>query len=303
MLLKKSSLFLLTLLLSAFIPLSADAVSKKSNYQDFTAWYQKNLRVKTVPWQAAVLLDAQTLEPLYFYQENTVIPTASLIKLITAGAALEYKPDWHQRIDFTPAENGELLTQYLDPADKFSRLILEPGETMSLEQGFATMLMSSANNAAVALPRWVGATRAEFIQQMRATAVKWGLTNTTIDEPSGLSLKNTSTAYDMARAACQAFSQFMITHYSSKPSYNYALSSGREKIIKHTAHDLRRYPQNYWGVKTGYLDETKFHIVSGLYTPSGRKVCGAVLSVARQTDSEQALTKLAHWADLMYRWK
>lgn len=294
-------IFSLGLILLA--PQSASAITKKTNYQDFTAWYQKKFKLKSVPYRAAALFDAKTLQPLYFYQENRITPTASLIKLVTAATALKYKPEWSKLVNFTAEENFNLLQQYVGPNDKYSHLLLEGDETITLEQGFATMLIASINNGAAAMPRWVGAPREEFITEMRAAASTWGLKSTTIVEPSGLSLDNTSTAHDLALAACRAFQEPQISKYSSRPSLSYSLSSGRQKLIRHTVHDLRRYPKRYFGAKTGYLTETKYHISAGLYTPQGRKVCGAVLSVEKQTESERTMATLATWADQMYRWK
>ncbi len=301
---KKWQIFIIfSLSLMLLAPWPARAITKKANYQDFTVWYQKKFKLKTIPYRAAALFDAKTLQPLYFYQENRLTPTASLIKLVTAGTVLKYKPDWTKPVNFTAEENFNLLQQYVEPGDKYSHLLLEGDETITFEQGFATMLIASTNNGAAAMPRWLDISREEFIKEMRLTAIDWGLKNTTIVEPSGLSLDNTSTAYDMALAACRAFTEPQISKYSSKPFISYNLSSGRHKLIRHTVHDLRRYPKRYYGAKTGYLTETKYHISTGLYTPQGRKVCGAVLSVEKQTESERIMATLATWAGQMYRWK
>lgn len=282
--------------------MGATTPAPTTTYQDFTAWYLNTYQLKGLPYRAAALFDASTGTPLYFHQETTVMPTASLIKMLTAGTMLTYGRDWYSPVDFTESENEGLLRPYVGPYDKFSLLKLEPDERITLEQSLASMLVGSANNAAVGMARAVGVSREEFIQAMRGTAARWGLNRTAVDEPSGLSLNNTSTAEDMARAACATYSDFMASFYGSSPSVGFTTSQGTKKTVQHTVHDLRVYPERYFGAKTGYLNETQFHVAAGLITPQGHRLCAAVLTSPTRAESEHALNALRLWADEMYTW-
>lgn len=283
----------------AQLPLLPQAVP---NYEDFTAWYLKKYNLKTLPYRAAALFDASSGKPLYFYQENTVMPTASLIKMITAGTLLAYQPNWYTPISFTTEDNESWLRPYVDKKDNFSLLKLENGDQITLEQSFASMLIGSANNAAISLGRAIHLNRTDFIAAMRKTAANWHLLNTQIDEPSGLSLNNTSTAHDMALAACHLYSEFIASFYGSSPSVTFTTKQGVKKTVLHTVHDVRNNPQRYFGAKTGYLHETKYHIAAGLITPAGHRLCAAILSSPSRAESEHALNALRLWADEMYRW-
>ena len=271
-------------------------------YQDFTEWYLNKYNLEQLPFRAAALFDATSNTPLYYHQETTVMPTASLIKMVTAGTVLARNPNWYTPLSFTADDNENLLRPYVGKADKFSLLKLEENENITLEQAFASMLVGSANNAAVSLGRAIGLERSGFISAMRQTAMSWGMTQTTVDEPSGLSLANTSTAHDMALAACRVYRDFVASFYGSSPSISFVTGNGNKKTVQHTVHELRNNPGHFFGAKTGYLTETQYHVAAGLITPQGHRLCVAVLTSPSRTESEHTLNALRLWADEMYQW-
>ncbi len=276
--------------------------SKVTNYKDFEPWYlAKYTKAKTLPFKAAVVIDASNLEPLYYYQETTVLSTASLIKLVTAGTVIKLNPDWWQKMSFTEADNETDLRLYVGPKDNFSLLKLKANDEITLEQSFASMLIGSANNSANHFSYVWNNDRSKFIELMKQVAQEWGMTRTKIVEPTGLSLENVSTAADLARAGCYAFRDFMIQYYSSKPSVIFTTALGEEKIVAHTVHILRSYPNRFFGAKTGYLNETGYHLVAGFITPQKRKICVAILSSATRAASENVLFDLGKWVDKMYQ--
>lgn len=274
-----------------------------AGYQDFTQWYLKKYNLKQLPYRAAALLDASSGQPLYFHQESTTMPTASLIKMITAGTLLSYQPNWFTPLGFTADDNEGLLRPYVGPRDNFSLLKLESGDSITLEQSFASMLIGSANNSAVSLGRGVGLERDDFISAMRNTTANWGLTRTQVDEPSGLSLFNTSTAQDMATSACTVYSDFIASFYGSSPSVTFTTKDGVKKTVLHTVYDVRNNPSRFFGAKTGYLTETQYHLAAGIITPSGHRLCAAILTSPTRAESEHAMNALRLWADEMYQWK
>lgn len=289
--------------------LTAPAVAQQTfspqpvnSYQDFTDWYLKKYNLKNLPFRAAALFDANTGTPLYYHQESTSMPTASLIKMVTAGTIISHNPNWYTSINFTEAENEGLLRPYVGKYDKFSLLKLEKEESITLEQAFASMLIGSANNAAVAVGRAIGLSRADFIAAMKQTAQNWGMVNTKIDEPSGLSLANTSTAHDLALAACNVYKDFISSFYGSSPSVSFTTALGNKKTVLHTVYDVRNNPAKFFGAKTGYLTESQYHVAAGIITPQGHRLCAAVLTSPTRTESEHALNALRLWADEMYRW-
>jgi D-alanyl-D-alanine endopeptidase (penicillin-binding protein 7) len=281
---------------------AAETLIKQSGYMPFEQWDSLTNATTTVPYVALAVIEYETFTPLHFYAEQRPIPTASLMKLITAGTIVRNPAvNWNDQLSFSWWDNEGDLRKYVGKKDNYVTLKLEPGETVSMRDMFASMLIVSANNAANRLATHTAGSLKNFLAQMRQTATNWGLTHTIIDEPSGLSLKNVSTAQDMALAACHAFHEPQITEFSAKPGYNFSLSSGREKKLLHTVHDLRYSPTRYVGAKTGYLHETKFHVAAGIVTPQGKKLCVAVLTSPTRVISESVVERVATWADLMYQ--
>jgi D-alanyl-D-alanine carboxypeptidase len=295
----------LALLLGTLLVSGAGASAlptQKPNYQDFSTWYIANYKLKELPFRAGALFDEATGLPLYFHQEQNPMPTASLIKLVTVGTVMRLPHDWYAKLTLTDDDNENLLRPYVGPYDRFSLLKLEAGDSITLEQALASVLIGSANNAAVALGRAIGLDRAAFIAAMRETVERWGLKHTHVDEPSGLSLANTSTAEDLALSACQVYKDFVPSFYGSSPSVTFTTGNGASHTVAHTVHDLRLHPTSFFGAKTGYLTETKYHIAAGIITPSGRHLCASLLSSPSRAESEAALNALREWADQMYQW-
>lgn len=275
---------------------------QKANYKDFSSWYVSTHNLKKLPFKAGALFDEATGLPLYFHQEQNQMPTASLIKMITVGTVMRLPHNWFTNLVLTEDDNEKLLRQYVGPYDRFSLLKLDAGDGITLEQAVASILIGSANNAAVAVGRTIGLDRTGFIAAMRQTAEQWGLLHTHVDEPSGLSLSNTSTAEDLALSACHVYKDFVPSFYGSSPSVTFTTANGAAKTVQHTVHDLRLHPKNFFGAKTGYLTETNYHIAAGIITPSGRRLCAALLSSPTRAESENALSALREWADQMYTW-
>lgn len=273
---------------------------KNKNYIDFTKWY-KNQYKKTVPFKSAAVFDYDTLKPLYYYQENKVIPSASLMKLVTAGTFIKYATNWNDLFSFSYADNEADLRPYVGPHDNFALLKLPYTDSLTTKDIFATMLIGSANNCANILPKCIGKEKVDFVNLMKQTAKEWGMTKTSIEEMSGLSLDDLTTAHDMGLAACNAFKQDQISQFSKLPEYDFTTTSGTEKNIKHTVHDLRLNSDKYLGAKTGYLTETDYHIAVAYITPKGKKICVAILSVKTRAESEGMIAKIAKWVDAMYK--
>lgn len=295
-------LFALAICLSFLLPTSTFAYTKKANYQDFTAWYLQKTGKKSVPYVSASIIDAYDYQPLYYHGEGRVMPIASLTKVFTAGAFRIYPTDYSKLMTFSQADNETDLRVFVGPTDPFSLLRLEPDEYVTIEQAFGTMLIGSANNAANALPKLVAYDKNEFVAVMNAVAKDWGLKNTVLVEPTGLSLENVSNAADMSLGICHALEDAMTRKYAGYSYLKFQTSTGRDKNILHTVHSLRddlKY-EKFYGAKTGFLYETGYHVTAGMYTPMKKEFCATVLSTATRQESEDVLDWMRLWLDEMY---
>jgi len=296
----------LVLIFGATFPSGVFAIDipvARGGYADFTSWYEAQHPDTKLPFRTAAVFDYETLRPLYYHGESLVIPTASLMKLLTAGTFVKNQTiDWDELIGFSSADNDSDLRKYVGKKDRYVLLQLEKDEKISVRNMFASMLIISANNAAVRLAKYDAGSLSAFLKKMKTTALEWGMLKTKIDDPSGLSLKNVSTAHDLGLAICQALRNEHIAEFADLPEYDFSISLGREKILYHTVHAIRESPQQFFGGKTGFLRESKFHVAAGIITPHGRKICAAVLTSPTRAGSEAVLSELARWADEHYMW-
>jgi len=128
---------------------------------------------------------------------EVAVPIASLTKLLTAMVVLDGNPDMEETISI---EDPEIHTK------KRSRSRVPLGATLPRRAVLQLALMSSDNRAAASLARAYPGGDAAFIAAVHDKLEALEMTHTTIEEPTGLSSNNRSTAADlvkMANAAAQ----------------------------------------------------------------------------------------------------
>jgi D-alanyl-D-alanine endopeptidase (penicillin-binding protein 7) len=134
-----------------------------------------------------VVRDRESGQVLLAKDADAVVPIASLTKLMTAMVVLDAKPDMDQPIRIHAAD-----------IDRYSESHLAVGTSLRRRDIVTLALLSSDNRAAHALARTYPGGIGAFERAMRTKIQTLGLTHTSIDEPTGLSPRNVSTATDMA---------------------------------------------------------------------------------------------------------
>ena len=159
----------------------------------------------------ALVLDAESGETLYEKNSDTVLPIASITKLMTALVVLERQLDLDERVvisreDFRATRHSRV------------RARLRAGSALTRDELLLLALMASDNLAAAALARtYPGGTEA-FVAAMNAEAGRLGLNDTRFADPTGLSSDNVSSAQDLARLVKAAHGYPLIREYSTRPS-------------------------------------------------------------------------------------
>ncbi|MES2758514.1 MAG: D-alanyl-D-alanine endopeptidase [Pseudomonadota bacterium] len=226
--------------------------------------------------QAVLVLDPATRVVLFEKNAESVMPIASLTKLMTALVVVEARQDMDELLVVTDADVDRV---------KNSTSRLRVGTRLPRSAMLHIALMSSENRAANALGRnYPGGARA-FVAAMNARAASLGMTRTRYVEPTGLSSANVSTAGDLAKLVVAAQRQPLIREYSTDPDYTidqaghatpYRNSNG---LISNASWDIDLQ-------KTGYISEAGRCMV--LYTEiDGKDVVMVFL------DSQGSQTRLA----------
>lgn len=137
---------------------------------------------------AAVLIDADSGRVLYSYNQDAQMGIASTTKILTALVAIQY------------GNLGDVVTVSQTAAyTEGSSMYLSVGEELRLETLLYGLMLSSGNDAAVAIAEHVGGSVEGFAVLMNEMAQQIGMTNSSFANPNGLDQEgHYSTAYDMA---------------------------------------------------------------------------------------------------------
>lgn len=179
-------------------------------------------------------------------------PIASITKLMMAMVALDFGLEWDKEVTIEPDE-------YVIGG----RLALSTGEFVTVRDLMHASLMSSANNATLALVRTLGVPEEEFVRAMNRKVIELGLEQTEFADVTGLDPGNVSTAYEVARLAEVAWRDYpVIAEITSKTEYTFTVGgTGREHTIKNSNKLITEYGLSLTGSKTGYLYESNFCLV------------------------------------------
>ena len=159
----------------------------------------------------ALVQDAASGETLFDKNSETVLPIASITKLMTAIVVLEQKLDLDERV---------VISQEDISATHSSRIRgrLRPGSALTRDELLLLALMASDNRAAAALARTAPGGSDSFVAAMNREAERLGLHDTRYSEPTGLSPENVSSAQDLVRLVKAAHGYPLIREYSTRRS-------------------------------------------------------------------------------------
>ena len=153
-----------------------------------------------------------------------------------------------------------------------SSMYLKEGEILTIQELLYGLMLSSGNDAAVALAIYCGGTVEGFAELMNDKARNLGLTGTHFENPNGLdSPGHYSTARDLARLASFAM---------ENPIFYKTVSA---KTVKIGERSLRNHNKLLWqvegadGVKTGFTKAAGRILVSSA-TREGRRIIAVTLN-------------------------
>ncbi len=228
-----------------------------------------------------LVIDHQSGHEIATLNADERLAPASLTKLMTGYAV------------FRALADGQIaLADQVTVSEKAwrtpgSRMFIEVGKQVSVEDLLLGMIVQSGNDASVALAEYVAGTEDVFAQLMNRYAAELGMRNSQFRNSTGLPDENHyTTARDMATLARAVISEF--------PDY-YRWYSVRE----FTYNDIRQPNRNslLWrdpsvdGMKTGHTDDAGYCLVSSAER-DGMRIIAVVLGTASERsriDGSQAL--------------
>ncbi len=195
---------------------------------------------------SALVMDQGGQRVLYAKNTETVMPIASITKLMTALVVLESGLPLDERITIAEDDADDI---------KRTRSRLKVGTSLTRNDLLRLALMASENRAAAALTRAYPGGAPAFVSAMNHKAVELGMWRTRFVDGSGLSSDNVSTAHDLARLVGAAFRHALIREYTTDTGHIVALDNG--KLLQYR-NSNRLVKNPHWEIglsKTGYISE------------------------------------------------
>lgn len=217
--------------------------------------------------KSAYLTDYLTGAVLYAKNEQERLPIASVTKIMTSLLVFE-------ALEAEKISYEETVTVSDHAASMGgSQVYLEPGEQMSVKDLMKAMMISSANDATVALAEHVAGSVETFVSMMNNRAAALGMTNTAFKNPHGLDEEgHYSCAKDVA-----VMTRELLTHKDVSQFTTVWMDTIRDGAFGlSNTNKLIRYYSGATGMKTGFTNAAGF-CLSGTAMRDGLHLIAVVL--------------------------
>lgn len=201
--------------------------------------------------KSAVLMDAKTGAVIYEKNKDEALPPASVTKIMTLLLVCEAIADGRIKM-------SDMVTTSAHAASMGgSQVFLKEGEQMSVEDMLKSVIISSANDAALALAEHISGSESAFVAQMNKRALELGMKNTNFENTNGLddTVENHKTsAYDIALMSQALIRHDFILKYSS--TWMDTIRDGAFGLTN--TNRLVRFYRGCTGLKTGSTAKAGF---------------------------------------------
>ena len=241
--------------------------------------------------RTAILQDFLSGEILYEKTADLSIFPASMTKIMTTIVAFDLleKGDISLEDKFFVSENAWRLSEA-----GYSSMFIMVGDQISVENLLKGIIVSSGNDACIALAEGIAGTENEFAIMMTSKAKEIGMTNTNFSNSSGINAPdNLSTVRDIL-----IMSNYLIKNYPGYYEYFKEKKftwdrTGGEPITQGNRNPLLYKNMGVDGIKTGYLSYEKYSLAVSMKRNGRRLVAvgsGYETKNSRSKESAKLLT-------------
>ncbi|MEA3118895.1 MAG: hypothetical protein QOI13_2165 [Paraburkholderia sp.] len=234
----------------------------------------------------AYVIDQNTSETLLDKNSRSVVPIASITKLMTSMVVLDSKLPLTDQIEVSDDDRD---------FEKHTGSRLSVGSVLSRDDMLHIALMASENRAAAALSRYYPGGRPAFLAAMNAKAKALGMTDTHFESPSGLTSHNVSTARDLVKMVNAAYQYPLIRRFSTDRTYT--VNTGKRELVYNSTNALVRNPS--WDIglqKTGFINEAGECLVMQA-TIQGRPMIIVLLDSTGKYSRTADAVRVRNWLD------
>ena len=241
---------------------------------------------------SAILMDARTGEVLYEKNADQSLPPASVTKIMTLLLIMEAIDAGLLTLDTVVA-----ASEYASKMGG-SQVYLKAGEEMRAEDLIKSVVIASANDAAVALAEYIAGSEEAFVIKMNERARELGMTSTNFENTNGLDddVKNhVTSARDIALMSRELLCHEKILEYST--IWMDTIRDGAFGLTN--TNRLVRFYKGATGLKTGSTSRAKFCISATAKRGDMHLIAVVMASPTRDTRNEAA-KKLLDWGFANY---
>lgn len=221
--------------------------------------------------EAAILMDFNTGTVLYSKNIHEELYPASTTKMMTALLTIE-----NTTMDEIVTFSHDAI---FNVDSDSSRIGIDVGEEMTVEQCLYGLMLGSANEVAYALAEHVGGSLEGFVNMMNERAAALGCTNTHFINANGLPNEDHYTsAYDLALIARECYKNEAFANISGTRTYTIPATNiqSEERIMDNHHLMVRGFKYQYDGFiggKTGYTKDARQTLVSCAERGGLRLIC------------------------------
>jgi len=241
--------------------------------------------------RTAILQDYHSGEILYEKDADRKIFPASMTKIMTSIIAFDLIKNGELNLSdkFVVSENAWRLSQA-----GYSSMFIMIGDQISVENLLRGIIVSSGNDACVALAEGIAGTEEEFAILMTEKAKEIGMENTNFSNSSGINAPdNLSTVRDimiMSRYLIKNYPEFY--KYFKETEFTWDRTGG-DPIKQGNRNPLLYKNLNADGIKTGFLSYEKYSLASSINRNGRRLIAvgsGFKSKISRSRESIKLLT-------------
>ncbi len=254
---------------------------------------QEDIKPFDVNAKSAVLMDAHTGTVLYAKNASDALPPASVTKVMTLLLIME------------AIDAGNLSLQDKVSVSEYaasmggSQVYLEPFEEMIVEDLLKSVVIASANDAAVALAEKVGGSEEAFVNRMNERAAELGMESTHFENVTGLDddvENHTLSALDIALVSRELITKHpAILQYSS--IWMDTIRNGAFGLSN--TNRLIRFYSGATGLKTGSTSKAGF-CISATACRDGMHLIAVIMGSETRDIRNAAATQLLDWGFANY---
>ena len=235
-----------------------------------------------LPADAYFLMDATTGQVLVDHNGDLSLPPASLTKIMTSFVLAEEVDAGRASLDDMIKVSRNAWSQ--NPTFKGSSLMwIEPGKPVSLADLERGVVISSGNDASVAVAEHLAGTESSFVDVMNQLAVELGLDNTVYRNPHGLPHpEHRTTARDLATLSVALINGHP-KHYKIYKEQSFTYNG----IKQYNRNSLLRSDTTVDGLKTGYTKEAGYGLVASAQREDMRLVSVVLGSASKRTRASE----------------